>query len=92
LLHPGHVTDPLVTIGNTVAMCTRRLRIVDASNGVQPQTSFDGRFLVSSNGEIYNHVALRDQLETLSARSTAFEFFLRRLIVSDVRNARPPTE
>jgi asparagine synthase (glutamine-hydrolysing) len=68
LLHRGDVTDPLVTIGNTVAMCTRRLRIVDASNGVQPQTSFDGRFLVSFNGEIYNHVALRDQLETLGVR------------------------
>ena len=68
LLHRGDVTDPLVTIGNTVAMCTRRLRIVDASNGMQPQTSFDGRFLVSFNGEIYNHVALRHELETLGVR------------------------
>lgn len=65
LLHRGDVTDPLVTIGSTVAMCTRRLRIVDAPNGVQPQTSFDERFLVSFNGEIYNHVSLRDELETL---------------------------
>jgi asparagine synthase (glutamine-hydrolysing) len=58
-----------VTIGDTVAMCTRRLRIVGASNGVQPQTSFDGRFLVSVNGGIYNHVALRDQLATFGAVS-----------------------
>jgi hypothetical protein len=59
MLHRGDVTDPLVTVGNNVAMCTRRLRIVDAAHGVQPQASSDGRFLVSLNGEIYNHVALR---------------------------------
>jgi len=68
MLHRGDVTDPLVTIGNNVAMCTRRLRIVDAAHGAQPQASFDERFLVSFNGEIYNHVALRRELETLGVR------------------------
>jgi asparagine synthase (glutamine-hydrolysing) len=68
MLHRGDVTDPLVTIGNNVAMCTRRLRIVDAAHGVQPQASFDERFLVSFNGEIYNHVALRRELEALGVR------------------------
>jgi asparagine synthase (glutamine-hydrolysing) len=46
-------------------MCTRRLRIVDPAHGEQPQASFDGRFLVSFNGEIYNHVALRQRLESI---------------------------
>src|ERR1700740_682717 len=65
VVHRGDVTDPLCAVGNRTAMCTRRLRIVDPSHGVQPQASFDGRFLVSFNGEIYNHVALRHRLELL---------------------------
>ncbi len=68
MLHRGDVTDPLVTVGNNIAMCTRRLRIVDAARGVQPQASFDGRFLVSFNGEIYNHEALRRELAALGVR------------------------
>src|SRR5271154_2201590 len=68
MLHRGDVTDPLVTVGNNIAMCTRRLRIVDAAHGVQPQASFDERFLVSFNGEIYNHVDLRQELEALGVR------------------------
>jgi asparagine synthase (glutamine-hydrolysing) len=65
ILHRGDVTDPLVAIGSGTAMCTRRLRIVDPAHGEQPQASFDGRFLVSFNGEIYNHVALRQRLESI---------------------------
>jgi asparagine synthase (glutamine-hydrolysing) len=68
LLHRGDVTDPLVMVGNDVAMCTRRLRIVDPAHGVQPQASFDERYLVSFNGEIYNHVDLRLELEALGVR------------------------
>jgi asparagine synthase (glutamine-hydrolysing) len=68
MLHRGDITDPLVTVGNNVAMCTRRLRIVDAAHGVQPQASFDDRFLVCFNGEIYNHAVLRQELETLGVR------------------------
>jgi asparagine synthase (glutamine-hydrolysing) len=49
-------------------MCTRRLRIVDAARGAQPQASSDGRILVCLNGEIYNHVALRRELEALGIR------------------------
>ena len=65
MLHRGDVTDPLVRIGSTTAMCTRRLCIVDAARGTQPQASFDERFLVSFNGEIYNHADLRRELEGL---------------------------
>jgi asparagine synthase (glutamine-hydrolysing) len=65
LLHRGDVTDPLVIVNSQTAMCTRRLRIVDATNGAQPQASFDERFLVSLNGEIYNHAELRAELAAL---------------------------
>jgi asparagine synthase (glutamine-hydrolysing) len=68
MLHRGDVTDPLVVVGNNSAMCTRRLRIVDAAHGAQPQASFDERFLVSFNGEIYNHVELRQELEAIGVR------------------------
>jgi asparagine synthase (glutamine-hydrolysing) len=42
----------------------RRLSIVDLSPlGHQPMASADGRWLLSYNGEIYNHAALRTELE-----------------------------
>ncbi len=65
ILHRGDITDPLFSPLPNVAMCTRRLRIVDAAHGVQPQISFYGRLAVSFNGEIYNHVDLRRELEDL---------------------------
>lgn len=65
ILHRGDVTDPVTCPRADVAMVTRRLRIVDAENGQQPQASFDGRLLVSFNGEIYNHAELRRELEAL---------------------------
>ena len=61
----GDVTDPIATPRPRTAMGTRRLRIVDIDHAVQPQASFDGRLLVSFNGEIYNHAVLRAQLKAL---------------------------
>lgn len=63
ILHRGDVTDPLISPRPDIAMCTRRLRIVDADHGVQPMASFDGRLLIAFNGEIYNHAELRGELE-----------------------------
>lgn len=41
----------------------RRLAIIDLSaTGHQPMTTPDGRFVMVYNGEIYNHRALRDEL------------------------------
>ena len=64
ILHRGDVSDPIFSPRPNTAMATRRLRIVDADRAVQPQFSFDGQLAVSFNGEIYNHLALRQELET----------------------------
>jgi asparagine synthase (glutamine-hydrolysing) len=52
-----------------VAFGFRRLSIVDLSpEGHQPMTSAGGRFTVVFNGEVYNHVELRQALERAGER------------------------
>jgi asparagine synthase (glutamine-hydrolysing) len=63
ILHRGDVSDPILAPRPTIAIGTRRLRIVDAAHGTQPQLSFNSGLAVSFNGEIYNHVAVRQELE-----------------------------
>lgn len=46
---------------NEVMLGHTRLSIVDVEHGHQPLQSPDGRYWVISNGEIYNHKALRSQ-------------------------------
>lgn len=49
---------------NRIGFGHRRLAIVDLSAaGHQPMRSVHGRFVMAFNGEIYNHLALRRQLE-----------------------------
>ena len=56
----GYWSDPDAGI----AFGHRRLSILDLSpQGHQPMHSADGRWVISYNGEIYNHEALRSQLE-----------------------------
>lgn len=53
----------------TVALVARRLAIIDLSEaGRQPMSSPDGRYHLVFNGEIYNYVELRQELEALGHR------------------------
>ena len=51
--------------GKSVHLGHLRLAIIDLESGQQPLTSFDNKLVVVFNGEIYNHRALRTELESL---------------------------
>lgn len=52
-----------------IALSHRRLSIIDLSPaGHQPMTSPDGRWVIVYNGEIYNHAAIRAELEAAGER------------------------
>ncbi len=53
---------------NTVALGAARLKIIDLASGDQPMTSADRGTVVAFNGEIYNHLELRRELEALGHR------------------------
>ncbi len=53
-----------------VGLGLRRLAVVDLSaQGHQPMLSHDGRYVLVYNGEIYNHAALRRELDAATART-----------------------
>ena len=46
-----------------VGLANVRLSVIDLARGVQPMANEDGNVLVVYNGEIFNHLALRGELE-----------------------------
>jgi asparagine synthase (glutamine-hydrolysing) len=63
----GVWSDPEAGIG----LSHRRLSIIELSpHGHQPMVSADGRWMLCYNGEIYNHAALRDELEAAGRAPT----------------------
>jgi len=54
-----------------ISLGHRRLSIIDLSNaGHQPMKSVGGRFMIVFNGEIYNHLSLRKELQGMSLTTT----------------------
>lgn len=51
-----------------VGLAHRRLSIIDLASGAQPLSSADGKAVVTYNGEIYNFLELRRELEKLGYR------------------------
>ncbi len=49
-------------ITNTCAMGNVRLSIVDLSTGQQPLSNADGSLWIAYNGEVYNHIELKQRL------------------------------
>jgi len=50
--------------GLHVGLAHVRLSIVDVAGGAQPLTNEDGQIVITYNGEVYNHVELRRDLES----------------------------
>jgi asparagine synthase (glutamine-hydrolysing) len=62
LAHRGP-DDEGVHIDGSVGLAHTRLSIIDLAGGHQPLRTADGRLCLVANGEIYNHLELRTELE-----------------------------
>jgi asparagine synthase (glutamine-hydrolysing) len=61
----GVWVDPAAGVG----LGFRRLAVIDLGpSGAQPMVSFDGRWVIAYNGEIYNYRELRQRLESAGTR------------------------
>ena len=68
LVHRGP-DDRGVFATGAVGLAAARLSIIDIAGGHQPISIADGGITVAQNGEIYNHVELREQLVAISVPS-----------------------
>lgn len=68
IVHRGPDSDGYWLDGQGgIALGHRRLAVLDASPaGAQPMVSACGRFVIAFNGEIYNHLSLRRELDKLA--------------------------
>ena len=55
--------------GSEATLCAVRLKIIDLEGGDQPFVSDDGDTAIAFNGEIYNHLEIRKDLEAAGRRS-----------------------
>lgn len=67
LVHRGP-DDAGTFIAGPLGLGHRRLSIIDLSSGHQPMSTPDGRFTIVFNGEIYNYIELRREMEALGTR------------------------
>ena len=67
LVHRGPDAQGLY-VDRHVGLGHRRLSIIDLSTGDQPLSSEDGSLVIAFNGEIYNYLELREELEAAGAR------------------------
>ena len=51
-----------------ISLGAARLKILDLEGGDQPMTGSDGETVIAFNGEIYNHLEVRQQLESRGRR------------------------
>ena len=71
MCHRGPDGEGMVSVNGldgaaTATLGHRRLAIIDLSDrGAQPMSSADGRFVLALNGEIYNYLELRAELERM---------------------------
>jgi asparagine synthase (glutamine-hydrolysing) len=54
--------------GSEATLCAVRLKIIDLNGGDQPFVSEDGDTAIAFNGEIYNHLEIRRELEAAGHR------------------------
>jgi asparagine synthase (glutamine-hydrolysing) len=64
IIHRGPDSEGFFTHGN-LGMGMRRLAIIDLASGDQPIFNEDGQIAITYNGEIYNFLELRPELERL---------------------------
>ena len=62
--HRGPDAEAVVVAG-PATLGHRRLSIIDVAHGAQPMYSADGRWVLSYNGELYNYLDVRAELQRL---------------------------
>jgi len=67
IVHRGP-DDSGVFVDGDFGFGMRRLSIIDVAHGHQPMFTSDGRYGIVFNGEIYNHLELRPELEAAGVR------------------------
>jgi asparagine synthase (glutamine-hydrolysing) len=57
-----------IYLGEGIGLGNVRLSIIDLSSGQQPMSTSDGRYWIVYNGEVFNYIEVRRELEALGVR------------------------